>query len=248
VIKDAGDDSRLTAYTELLLRYNGALNLLSAQGVQDIDRLLADGAAYARSIESLVGPAPTVVDVGSGSGFPGIVIAVRVPNAHVHLVERRRRRAAFLQLAAGRLGLDNVTVHTTDVRALTGICADVVSAQAVTRLGDLTSLTRHLHNDPCLLLSRRGPDWRDELDAVMQVLADENPAGAAPHTAEADSNAASAASPSARAASGTASIDSASDPAATGPVAAVVGEEPLEQSGSLVALRLTGGPACRSSG
>lgn len=248
MIKAAGDDARLTAYTELLLRYNGALNLLSARGVEDIDRLLADGAAYARSIESLMGPAPTVVDVGSGAGFPGIVIAVRVPKARVHLVERRRRRAAFLQLAAGRLGLDNVTVHTADVRALTGICADVVSAQAVTRLGDLTSLTRHLHRDPCLVLSRRGPDWRDELDAVEQVLADEGPAPTGSQAPVAGTSSADAALSSVPSVSGTAAAAASAGRAAGPAVATVVGEEPLEQSGSLVALRLTGGPACRSSG
>ena len=220
--ESAAAEARLQAYTELLLRYNAALNLLSAQGARDIERLVADGKAYARAIERFVGPTAHVVDIGSGAGFPGIVIAVMLPSAAVDLVERRRRRAAFLELAVGRLAVANATVHARDVRALGGVRADVITAQAVTTLGELTRLTRHLHRDPCHLVSRRGPDWREELDGVRQVLDDEAAA-----TAGAEGHPAPDESPSS---------------------VVVVGDSPLEQGGSLVTLRLTGGPACRSSG
>ncbi|HET8985740.1 MAG TPA: RsmG family class I SAM-dependent methyltransferase [Trueperaceae bacterium] len=220
-------DARLKAYTELLVRYNGSLNLLSAQGLRDIQRLLADGKGYARVIEDLAGPSPTVVDVGSGAGFPGIVISAMLPQARVILVERRRRRAAFLELAVGSIGLENTTVFSGDVRRLQGVCAHVVTAQAVTTLSDLTGLTRHLHRDVCFLISRRGPGWRADLDAVEAALdgGSRRSVVTAPLpdptvAADAESNTA----------------------------VAVVAEKDLDQSGSLVALRLTGGPACRSSG
>jgi 16S rRNA (guanine527-N7)-methyltransferase len=227
VSQSAIADARLKAYTELLVRYNGSLNLLSAQGLRDIQRLLADGAGYARVIEDLVGPSATVVDVGSGAGIPGIVIAAKLPQASVILVERRRRRAAFLELAVGGIGLANTTVFSGDVRRLHDVCADAVTAQAVTTLSDLTGLTRHLHRDVCFLISRRGPGWREDLGAVKAVLVggsrqpvETEPPTEAPMSAEAENS----------------------------PAVTVAAEKDLDQSGSLVALRLTGGPACRSSG
>lgn len=230
----AAADARLTAYTELLARYNGALNLVSAQGLRDVDRLVADGKAYARLIAELAGPTATVVDVGSGAGFPGIVIAVSLPRATVYLVERRRRRAAFLELAVGSLGVSNATVHPRDVRSLAGVCADVVTAQAVTTMSDLTRITRHVHRDPSFLISRRGPGWREDLAQVREALAALQSDGAGPIQVPVDHPSAGIESPS-----------SAAEEVAAVTVAAV---EDLDQSGSLVALRLTGGPACRSSG
>lgn len=223
----ANGTARLTAYVELLTRYNGSLNLLSDQGLRDVERLLADGRGYAQLIAELAGDEPTVVDVGSGAGFPGIVIAALSPRAKVHLVERRRRRAAFLELAVGGIGLTNATVFSGDVKRLAGVCADVVTAQAVTTLGGLVAVTRHLHREECFVVSRRGPGWRDELGAVETVL-DANQRNGAPNY---------------EAARGAGSFGAQSDSAA-----AVVAERVLDQSGSLVALRLTGGPACRSSG
>lgn len=224
---EANAEARLKAYTELLTRYNGSLNLLSDKGLREIGRLIADGRAYAAMISELVETTPTVVDVGSGAGFPGIVIAALLPDARVVLVERRRRRAAFLELAVGSIGLGNARVVTGDVRQLRDVCAHVVTAQAVTTLSALTNLTRHLHRDVCFLVSRRGPGWREDLDGVRAVL-DGRPGGST-HSASGDATRQTSGAESHRA-------------------LAVVGEKELDQSGSLVALRLTGGPACRSSG
>lgn len=219
--------ARLRAYTELLTRYGGALNLLSDQGLRDIQRLLDDGKGYAAMIEELAGATPTVVDVGSGAGFPGIVIATLLPRAQVYLVERRRRRAAFLELAVGSIGLENAKVFSGDVRHLDDVCAHVITAQAVTNLGELTRVTRHLHREVCFVVSRRGPRWRDELSAVEGVL--DGSSSGRPRREP----------PPARVVSSDAEYRSA---------LTVAAERDLGQSGSLVALRLTGGPACRSSG
>lgn len=70
---------------------------------------------YAESLEAyrLAGAPQTglVADVGSGGGFPGLVIAVVAPGVEVHLVEARKKRAELLVELAERLGLSNVTVH-----------------------------------------------------------------------------------------------------------------------------------------
>ncbi|MBX3142656.1 MAG: class I SAM-dependent methyltransferase [Trueperaceae bacterium] len=226
-------DGIIAGYVEFLRRYSKTLDLMSPQGLQQVDRLVADARAYADSITTHVNKTePTVVDVGSGAGLPGVVIAILLQDARVYLVERRRRRAAFLELVTSRLSISNVTVVNADVRHLKDVCADAVTAQAVSGLAAVASLTRHLHCDPCLLVSRRGPGWEGELAELNALVA---------RTVSGQSNEGQdepAISPS-----GTAILARAE----TTPAVAVLGVEPLEQRGSLVALRLAGGPACRSS-
>jgi len=215
------------AYIELLTRYHGTLDLLSGKGLDDVDRLVAEAVGYAEIVEEVAGGRATVLDVGSGAGLPGIVMAASLPDARFVLVERRRRRGAFLELAASRLGLGNVTVVKGDVRRLDDVCADVVTAQAVAQMAEVVRLTRHLHNDPCYVISRRGPDWPEEIAPVTELL-----------TAEV----------SAKNGAGSGSTGGSAAFAGNATAVAVAVERRLDHRGSLIALRLTGGPACRSSG
>jgi len=156
-------------YAALVRRYHRTLDLVSDAGLRELPRHIADGQRYARLIERVAGPSATVVDVGSGVGLPGVVIALALPRAQGFLVERRRRRTAFLELAAAQLGLANVTVVGDDVRAVEGVCADVVTAQAVADLATIVELTRHLHADPCYVLSRRAEGGPGSLAAVWRA-------------------------------------------------------------------------------
>lgn len=159
-------EGALAEYSDLVRKYHAALDLVSPTALQHWEDLLGGGVAYAE-LAAKLSPAPRVVlDLGSGVGLPGVPLAVRMPEAEVWLVERRRRRTAFLNLVVGHLGLDNVTVAGVDVQDLSGPRVDLVTAQAVAPLPDVYALTRHLHADRVWLMSRRGPDWRDEVDAL----------------------------------------------------------------------------------
>lgn len=213
--------SLLQRYAELVTRYHRTLDLVSDVGLRQLPRHMADGLAYAGLIQRLAGPEATVVDVGSGAGLPGLVIAAALPDATIHLVERRRRRTAFLELAAATLGLTNTTVFGGDVRELVEVCADVVTAQAVAGIPDIVKLTRHLHKDPCYIISRRGQDEGLRLEEVLLAI-----------DAQAEERQASGGTPSRTA--GAENVTA----------AAQAWEEPLEERGSLVAVRLPGGSAC----
>lgn len=208
-------DRTLERYAALITRYHKTLDLLSDAGLRVLPRHIADGIRYARFIEERVGVEPTIVDVGSGAGLPGIVIAAALPQATVHLVERRRRRTAFLELACANLELTNTSVFGGDVLDLTDVCADVITAQAVADFPTLVRLTRHLHRDPCWMISRRGEAEYELADDIWQAA---GIAGHGPDTA-----------------------------AQTMPAGAKLVEEPLEERGSLVAVKLPGGSACQPS-
>lgn len=191
----------LDVYRQLVKDYHKTLDLVSDRALAQFDRHLVDASAYADFIGELSPAAATILDLGSGVGLPGIVVAITLPRARVLLVERRRRRAAFLELACGRLGLRNAEVIKGDVRDLQDERVDVVTAQGVGSFLDVYRLTCHLHAAEIVVVSRKGETWRDELAEARAVL----------------------------------------DTAIT-----VSAEIPLQEHGTLVALRLAGGRSCPS--
>jgi 16S rRNA (guanine527-N7)-methyltransferase len=85
----------------------------------------------------------TAVDLGSGAGLPGMVVAIAVPDLSVTLVEVRRRRAAFLELAAEQLELANVMVAAKRLEDLTGE-ADLCFARAFAPLPEAWAAAERL--------------------------------------------------------------------------------------------------------
>lgn len=235
-------EEKLQRYAELIERYHDTLDLVSFRALSEVRTLIDEARQYAEVIAEAAGPDVTVVDLGSGVGLPGIVLAVMMPAATVHLVERRRRRAAFLSMAAGQLSLDNARVWSGDVRDLEGVCAHVVTAQAVTTFAGIARLTRHLHRDPCFLVSRRGPDWLGELDELRGVLAGGPDVSGGAAAAQGGAVIGPDLAPHGELSPGR------PVPAQDAPALTVVAERRLGRDGSLVALRLRGGPACPSSG
>lgn len=164
-----GGAAALQVYREQLARYRRTLDLMSDRGFDDLDAKLAEADRYADAVRRHAAPDGPVLDLGSGAGLPGVVVAARLAPRAVWWVERRRRRAAFLDQTAARAGLRGVRVAAEDVRTLdvsrTGRVV-AVTAQAVAALAEVASLTRHLWADEVLLVGRKGPGWEAELDAL----------------------------------------------------------------------------------
>lgn len=150
--------------------FHQTLDLVSQGALDNWQRLLADADLYAAVIGELAPQASVIVDVGSGVGLPGIPLAARFPDCAVLLAERRRRRAAFLNLARGRLKLDNVQVHAADVEQLSGPEAGVVTAQAVSDFTSVYRLSCHLHAREVVLVSSKGAEWQAESEELAAAV------------------------------------------------------------------------------
>jgi 16S rRNA (guanine527-N7)-methyltransferase len=171
--RDASVETAIEAYRSLLQRYHRTLDLMSDRGLESLDEKLDDAWAYARAVATWAGPG-CVLDVGSGAGLPGVVVAANLPERSVVWVERRRRRATFLGMVAAACELRRVEVVCGDVRtvhsdALPGPLA-AVTAQAVAPWSDLYSWTRHLHGDRVVFVARRGAAWAEEVAALAQTI------------------------------------------------------------------------------
>jgi 16S rRNA (guanine527-N7)-methyltransferase len=168
-------DYLIERYIALLRQYAGTLNLVSQRALEDIDCKIADARAFATGIQEHVRTSGTVVDIGSGAGLPGIIIAAVLPDYHLHLIERRKKRASFLKLVATQLQLDNCTVWDCEVSKVGGITADCVTALAVARLAQLYKLSCHLHKPEIVLMSRKGEDYAAEV-AELELMTGISPA------------------------------------------------------------------------
>lgn len=107
------------------------------------------------------------IDLGSGAGFPGMVVAVMRPELRVTLVESRRKRIDFLSFMAESLGIaDRVTVAGRRLEMLDSTPYDVISARAFAPLDRLLPLAhRFSHRDTVWLLPK-GRSAASELEAV----------------------------------------------------------------------------------
>ena len=148
--------AKLELYKELIGCYHHALDLMSAKAVADIDTKLTEAQSYADILEAQLSPDERILDVGSGAGLPGVVLALAFAENPVIWVERRQRRANFLRIVKGQLGLENVSVVHGDVRDMQMPAVRWVCAQAVGSFPLLYCLTRHLHPPVVTLIARRG--------------------------------------------------------------------------------------------
>ncbi|ADV68927.1 RsmG family class I SAM-dependent methyltransferase [Deinococcus maricopensis] len=142
------------SYEALVRQYAPALDLFGPAVLRDWARHEATAMKYAARLPA----GAHLLDVGSGGGLPGIVIARERPDVHVTLCERRERRATFLKLAVARLGLTNADVFAGDVRDWRGQ-TNWVSAQAVADVDDLIGLLQGVTTDTWTLLTRRARAW-----------------------------------------------------------------------------------------
>lgn len=135
-------DQQLESYWLLVREYSKSMNLTAWQTREEWWNY---GIHPAMKYVAKIAMGESVVDVGSGQGLPGIVIAIHRPNNRVVLVEPRQRRAAFLRLVAKKLCL-NVEVMAKRAEDVRGQF-DVVTARAVANAEKLYRMTEHLGHD-----------------------------------------------------------------------------------------------------
>lgn len=155
---------RLRAYAELLVRWQAKINLVGPDTIPDLwRRHFLDSAQL---IPLLPQSIHRVMDMGSGAGFPGLVLAV-MGAPDVHLIESDARKCAFLREVARVTGT-RATIHNCRIEKVPPLAADLVTARALAPLEKLLDWAAP-HMAPgaqCLFLKGRGSE--DELTAAAK--------------------------------------------------------------------------------
>jgi len=159
---------RLSSFAALLEKWNPRINLVSRNSLSDLwTRHIADSV----QLFDCVAPEGHWVDLGSGGGFPGLIVAIlaadAAPNLRVTMIESDQRKSAFLRAAARETGA-TCTIIAERIEAVEPQQADILSARALADLETLLGFAdRHLNRSGVALFPK-GVTWQKELDAARQ--------------------------------------------------------------------------------
>ena len=153
---------RLERYVDLLLKWQRAINLIGPKTAQDIwCRHILDSGQLMAHLPETSGP---IVDLGTGSGLPGMVLAIMgVP--HIHLIESNSRKCAFLH-EASRITGTAVQIYNTRVETAEIAPAAIVTARAVAPLKQLIELSQSVSNRNTVFFFFKGKDVKNELTEI----------------------------------------------------------------------------------
>ena len=166
---NTADDPRLERYLELLVKWNAAYNLTAVRDpAQMRQQHLADCLAVVAPLRRELGGATSarILDVGSGAGLPGVVLAIAEPGWDVTCVDAVGKKAAFVRQVASELALPNLHAEHTRVETLDAAPFDVITARAFASLADLTQWTRNVLTTRGLWMAMKGKRPDDEIAAL----------------------------------------------------------------------------------
>jgi len=137
--------AQLLQYLDLIARWNKVYNLTAVRHPDDmLTQHLLDCLAVVQPMRAALAgiEAPRVLDVGSGAGLPGIVLAILQPGWQVTTVDTVAKKAAFMRQVGAELGLANLNAVHQRVEAMGGLGWHLVTSRAFASLLDFVSLTR----------------------------------------------------------------------------------------------------------
>lgn len=171
---DDGQIARLVAYLQLIERWTAVYNLTAVRDRPGIVRQhlldsLAVVPALRRHAETLAG-APNLLDVGSGAGLPGLVLAIAEPAWSVTCVDTVAKKAGFIRQAIGELGLARAAARHARVEQLPAGQWNVIVSRAFASLQDFVSLSDRALAPGGTWLAMKGRDPDDEIAALPPAV------------------------------------------------------------------------------
>ena len=170
---DIDDDklNKLDIYYNYLIEYNNHTNLTAITDKKDVYlKHFYDSLTIVKSID--LSTINTLIDVGTGAGFPGMVLAIMYPNIKVTLLDSNNKRINFLNELRDKLGITNVeTIHErSEIYAKTHKdMYDIVTARAVKNMKELTELCLPLVKVNGYFIPLKG-NIEDELDNSKDII------------------------------------------------------------------------------
>jgi 16S rRNA (guanine527-N7)-methyltransferase len=163
-VLEIGDEAaiaRLERFTALLREENDRQNLVSKTSLPHVwQRHIADSAQLLLHVRLQNAP---WLDLGTGAGFPGMIIAAMRPEWDVRLIESRKRRVEWLERVRGDLGLGNCSVIGARLEDVESVPAGVISARAFAPMVKLLALSHRFSTAETVWLLPKGRSAAHEL-------------------------------------------------------------------------------------
>jgi 16S rRNA (guanine527-N7)-methyltransferase len=165
---------QLLAYLELIQKWNKVYNLTAVRDPQAmLTQHLVDSLSLIPALRrQAAGQALRLMDVGSGGGLPGVVVAICEPGFDVSCVDAVAKKASFITQVAAELGLKNLHGLHSRVEQLKTAPFDLITSRAFASLIDFTSLTRQHLKSGAIWLAMKGQHPSEELAALEESAKD----------------------------------------------------------------------------
>lgn len=163
----ASREADLATLAALIRKWNPAINLVAPSTLSDLERRhIGDSLQLADLADKRAG---LWLDIGSGGGLPGLVLAICHRECKIRLVDSDRRKVAFLQTVIRELALENCTALSSRIEDLPPASAENLSARALAPLVRLMPyLARHLAQNGTAWLMK-GRNWQAELEVARET-------------------------------------------------------------------------------
>lgn len=157
-------------YTELR-RWNRKINLIAKKTTahQIIENHFLDSLIL---LPYLNKPGCTLIDVGTGAGFPGLVCKTALPGLALKLVEPRLKRVSFLRHIIRTLGLENVEVIASRIEEIDRetLSCTCLTSRAVADVGEFLTMVAGMATSETEIICMKGPKWREELERASSCM------------------------------------------------------------------------------
>ncbi len=150
---------RCDKYRALLQQWGKIHNLTASLKTEEIENNIIDSVYPLKFLNDF----NSLADVGTGAGYPGMLLAIARPDARVVLVEPRAKRVAFLNFVKSALKLENVYIEQKRIEDLQDDRFDIITSRAVTNTTLLLELTSHLKDEKTEYLFYKGSLCEEEI-------------------------------------------------------------------------------------
>ena len=159
-------------YKEHLFSWNRVHNLTGARDERTMDEFIYDSIYPITFLPKV----KNLLDIGTGAGFPGLILAMGLPDTQVTLVEPLAKRASFLQFIKANLELENVKVIQKKVEEMPHEIFELVTSRAVTDTNMLLALSKNFRDEDSKLLFYKGERVYDEVpnDLKYKIIKTQN--------------------------------------------------------------------------
>lgn len=158
---------QLATYLEQLDKWNKAYNL---SGIKQLDEMIAKHVFDSLAVIPYL-KGETILDVGTGAGIPGAILAIACPDKHFTMLDSNGKKIRFLKQVIYDLGLKNATAIHGRIQDCTDQF-DIVTSRAFTALDNMLELCRHTVKKDGFLLCMKGPGAIDEMAPIKNQVSE----------------------------------------------------------------------------
>jgi len=158
-------------FTKELLKWNETHKLTNYKTEEEIKAQIEDSLYPLEKIKE----AKSAIDIGTGAGFPGLILAIAMPKTQWHLVEPLKKRYAFLNYMKVLLGLNNVKIIPSRLEDTNIEPVDLITSRAVMPTNELLNIAKPFTKKNSIILLYKGSNVFDELKEIKaDIISKEN--------------------------------------------------------------------------